>query len=123
VVVVSAQAFSIRSDRAGAVARLTPLGELDIATVALLREAFDAVCADQAAQTIVIDLTELSFMDSTGLRLVLEMSAACADADRLRVIDGSASVERLLDLVGVRGRLPIIRAGDDPRAPLHLRPG
>ena len=47
-------------------------------------------------------------MDSTGLHLLLRMTAACKDADRLRVVNGSSAVVRLLDVSGVRDRLPII---------------
>ncbi len=67
---------------------------------------------------IVLDLTELGFMDSTGIRLLLRMTAACADADRLRVVNGSSAVVRLLDVSGVRTYLPIISSNEDPLARL-----
>lgn len=98
--------------------RLTPLGELDIATVAELREEFETVFGHGDVEMIVVDLTELTFIDSTGLRLLLEMNAVCEHADRLRVGNGSAAVVRLFDLTGVRSLLPIISSGDDPLAPL-----
>ena len=106
--------LSIRETREGAVHRLTPIGELDLATAPLLDGAFDAVLRDDDAAMIVVDLTELSFMDSTGIALLIRMNRVCADADRLRVINGSRAVERVLDLTGARGRLPIISRDDDP---------
>jgi hypothetical protein len=40
---------------------------------------------------------------------VLDVNDRCGgDADRLRVIAGSPAVERLLDIVGLRERLPLI---------------
>ena len=57
-------------------------------------------------------------MDSTGIHLLIRMHAACKDGDRLRVINGSRAVERMLDLTGVRARLPIISSDSDPLAPL-----
>ena len=110
--------LSVRETREGGVHRLTPIGELDLATAPLLESAFDAVFRDDDAEMIVVDLTELSFMDSTGIHLLIRMRGACADADRLRVINGSRAVERVLDLTGVRAHLPIISRDCDPLAPL-----
>jgi anti-sigma B factor antagonist len=110
--------LSVRETSEGGVRRLTPVGELDLATAPLLESAFDAVFGDEDAEIIVVDLTELSFMDSTGIHLLIRMHRACADADRLRVINGSRAVERVLDLTGVRARLPIISSDCDPLAPL-----
>jgi anti-anti-sigma factor len=110
--------FSVRSERTGRVHRLTPVGELDIATVPVLKEAFEAAFGDGDAELIVVDLTRLEFIDSTGVRLLLEMNAACEHVDRLRVVNGSAAVVRVLDISGVRAYLPIISSADDPFAPL-----
>jgi anti-anti-sigma factor len=110
--------FSIRSERSGTVHRITPRGELDIATVSQLREEFEAVFSNGNAETIVVDLTELAFIDSTGVRTLLEMNAVCKDADRLRIVNGTPSVVRLFDITGVRPFLPIITSADDPSAPL-----
>jgi anti-sigma B factor antagonist len=109
----------MRETREGAVHRLTPIGELDLATAPLVERAFDAALGDDDAKVIVLDLRELSFMDSTGVHLLLRMQAACMDANRLRVINGSGAVERVLDVTGVRPRLPIISSDTDPLAPLR----
>jgi anti-sigma B factor antagonist len=106
--------LSIRETREGGVHRLTPIGELDLVTAPLLEAAFDAVFRDYDAEMIVVDLRELSFMDSTGIHLLLRMGAACQDADRLRVVNGSRAVERVLDLTGAREHLPIISSESDP---------
>ena len=110
--------LSVRETREGGVHRLTPIGELDLATVPLLERAFDAALRDDDAEVIVVDLTELGFMDSTGIHLLIRMHGVCADSDRLRVINGSPAVERLLDLTGVRAQLPVISTDCDPLAPL-----
>jgi anti-anti-sigma factor len=111
--------LSVRETREGGVHRFTPVGELDIATVPLLQSAFDAVFRDDDAEMIVVDLTELSFMDSSGIHLLDRMHSACGDADRLRVISGSRAVERILALAGSRAYLPIISSDRDPREPLR----
>ena len=110
--------LSIRETREGGVHRLTPIGELDLATAPLLESAFDDVFRDEDAEMIVLDLTELSFIDSAGIHLLIRIHDACAGVDRLRVINGSRAVERLLDLTGVGARLPIISGDRDPLAAL-----
>ena len=84
--------LSIGETREGGVHRLTPVGELDLATAPLLESAFDAVFRDTGVEMIVVDLTELAFMDSTGIHLLLRMCAACEDGDRLRVINTLAEL-------------------------------
>jgi hypothetical protein len=46
------------------------------------------------------------------------MTEACKDADRLRVVNGSRAVQRLLDVSGMRDLLPVIASDRDPLAPL-----
>ena len=102
------EALSIVTERRGNTHYVAPSGELDIATVELLERALLAV-EQTDAEMIVLDLSSLAFIDSTGLRLVLDLNDRCGGtADRLRVIAGSPAVERLLDIIGVRERLPLI---------------
>lgn len=110
--------LSVRETSEGGVHRLTPIGELDLSTAPLLESAFDAVFRDDDAEMIVVDLRELTFIDSTGIHLLIRMNGACANVDRLRVINGSRTVERMLDLTGVRAHLPVISSDSDPLAPL-----
>lgn len=106
--------FSIDSERIGQAHWLTPSGELDIATAPIFeRECVIVVRSD--AEIIVVDLRRLTFMDATGIRLLLQVTENCKDA-RLRIIGGPA-IERLLELSGVRDQLPIVAPGADPLAP------
>ena len=67
---------------------------------------------------IVVDLTALAFIDSSGLGVLIRAAQRCAGVDRLRIVNGSPAVERVLDLTGLRERLPVISPQDDPLAPL-----
>lgn len=113
--------LTVRRARENGVERLTPIGELDLATTPILEREFDSAFGDDGVRMIVLDLTELAFMDSSGLHLMLRMADACRGGDRLRVVSGSRSVERLFDLSGARERLPIITSGREPLAPLTSR--
>jgi anti-anti-sigma factor len=86
--------FSVESERSGRIHRLRPTGELDLATVPILKDEFDAILGNSAAEMIVIDLTDLSFIDAAGVRLLLQMNEACEQAARLRIVNGSPIVER-----------------------------
>jgi anti-anti-sigma factor len=105
---VSEDALTIVSERRGSAHHVAPAGELDIETAGRLeRTLIEAEGGD--AETIVLDLSGLEFIDSTGLRIVIDANARCGGADgRLRLIAGAPAVERLLDLVGLRERLPLI---------------
>jgi anti-sigma B factor antagonist len=110
--------FEVRRERGDRVHRLVAAGELDLATVDVLERAFENVYHDEERATIVVDLTEVTFMDSTGIGLLVRMNEACESAGRLRIVNGSHAVARVLDITGVRRQLPIISGEDDPLAPV-----
>lgn len=81
-------------------------GELDIASVARLGEALRSV--DDAAAT-VLDLRELRFLDTSGLRAVIEEHRRAETEGRaLTIRRGPASVQRVFELAGVHDRLPFV---------------
>ena len=96
--------FAIRSERTGTTARIVVSGELDIATATHLREHMSRQLAEPT-ELVVLDLTDVSFIDSTGLYALLD--AAAQDATRLRVVPSPVCL-RLFELAGVRDRLPLI---------------
>ena len=83
-------------------------GELDLATAPDVQRELDRAEASDARE-IVLDLSGLRFIDSTGLRLVLTAHARSrSDGDRLRLLRGSEPVHRVFDLCGLGERLPFI---------------
>jgi len=82
--------------------------ELDIATAGMLEREL-AIAAAGDAPKILLDLSRLTFIDSTGLRVVLEFNERVGGNEgRLSVIAGTPAVDRLLDIVGLRERLPLV---------------
>ena len=80
---------------------VTARGELDIETVPHLRTALDELSA-VGWENVVLDLRELTFIDSTGLSLLLEADRAARRTGRsFAIVDGSPAVARLLELVGL----------------------
>jgi anti-sigma B factor antagonist len=83
-------------------------GELDIGTVDRVEQALAEAESGDAA-SIVLDLSGLTFMDSTGVRLALAAAArARQDSDRLRFVRGGPAVQRVFELSGVADTLPFI---------------
>jgi anti-sigma B factor antagonist len=84
---------------------VTPRGELDLSTVGCL-EAEVQELRSRGFTAIVLDLRQLDFMDSTGLRLLLRLDAeARSDGFSFSIIDADGPIRRLLDLTQMRDRL------------------
>jgi anti-anti-sigma factor len=82
---------------------VTARGELDIETVARLRTALDEL-SSAGWENVVLDLRELTFIDSMGLSLLLEADREARRTGRsFAIVDGSPAVARLLEAVGLTG--------------------
>lgn len=87
-------------------ARVVPVGEVDIATVGEIDDRLREFHAN-GFQRCVLDLRQLTFMDSTGLRLILDWDArARRDGISFAVIPGPGVVQRLFEVAGVLDQLP-----------------
>src|SRR5688572_1791778 len=87
----------IRPDRRRV--RVVPRGELDMATVDDLAAEIDELVA-RGFDSVVLDLRETSFLDSSGVHLLLKQTAR-TDV-QVTLIDGVPVVGRVIDLAGVR---------------------
>ncbi len=80
-------------------------GELDVATAPSLERLL--LRPRERGEVVELDLTELDFMDSTGLRVLLRAQRAAERGGWEVVLTGaSAPVRRLFDLSGVHAALP-----------------
>jgi len=86
-----------------------PVGELDLSTVPVVDAQLSELVAAGFTR-VVLDLRELRFLDSTGLRLLLSWDARSrAEGVDLSVIPGPAPVQRVIDVAGVAHLLPFSR--------------
>jgi anti-sigma B factor antagonist len=84
-------------------------GELDISAADGLLERLDAELARGSAE-IVMDLSELTFIDSTGLRTLLQARDKCEWRDvGLSIVHDGGHVARVFELTGLRSVLPVVR--------------
>jgi anti-sigma B factor antagonist len=88
-------------------------GELDMASAPLLQAALEDAATD-ATSTLVLDLEQLRFMDSTGLRIILLAQARWQSrGQELALTAGSSQVQRLLAVSGVGEHLRVIATPDE----------
>jgi anti-anti-sigma factor len=86
--------------------RVSLAGELDIAGVDHARGELEAAWLEPGP--LLIDLDELIFMDSTGLRMLIEVVAQARLEERdLQITRGSPPIRRLFEIAGVEAVLPL----------------
>jgi anti-sigma B factor antagonist len=82
-------------------------GELDIGNTEQLEECLAKLAGRHA--TVMLDLRELTFMDSTGLRVMVSADArARDDSRRLAVVQGPESVHRVFRITGLDDHLEMV---------------
>ncbi len=87
-------------------------GELDLASASIFRREIESPEITEAP-VIVLDLQDLEFIDSTGLRTILTAHARSQEHGQgFAVTEGSSQVQRLLSMTSVGDHLRIITSSD-----------
>jgi anti-anti-sigma factor len=101
--------LSLQTSHAGRTAVIALTGELDLAGAATLERELAGV----DSQAVVVDLREVGFMDSSGLRALAVAALRLQGAGRrFALVPGAAQVMRVFDLTRMRERLEFVA---DPR--------
>jgi anti-anti-sigma factor len=86
---------------------IRPVGELDLDTAPLLEQELGAARAAGAA-SVVLDMRALTFMDSTGLRLVIRWdTAAREEGFEFAIVPGTDVIHRVFQLTGMDEHLRV----------------
>ncbi len=102
--------FSTSLERRDAAAIVSMEGELDIATEA--QATADLNRAMDGAELLVVDLRELGFLDSTGVRVLLAADLRAREMGmRFGLVRGDGMIARLLEVTRIDQRFPVV---DDP---------
>lgn len=90
--------------------RVVPGGELDLVTAPLLARALVEAEAAGDDTPIVLDLSAVTFMDSSGLATVLEAVQRGEErgSGRLGIVPGEGVVVRVLQLADLMDSLPLV---------------
>ena len=96
-------------------------GELDLSGAASLDEELDRLAGDDRVRRVYLDLRELEFMDSSGLRLVALAERRLGAVDRpLVLVRGPETVQRVFAITRMEDHLTFV---DEPPARLRRRGG
>jgi anti-sigma B factor antagonist len=88
--------------------RIRTKGSLDLAKVPELEGQLDELRA-AGFRRLILDLSSLEFMDSTGLRLVLLWAAdAQHDGYALELVPGPPAVQQVFEISGTAASLPFV---------------
>jgi anti-sigma B factor antagonist len=94
-------------DRDGLV-HVALVGELDLSTVAKVQEELRRVEASSPA-TLVVDLSKLTFLDSTGLRCIVTADErARSEGRRIVIVRGPDAVQRVFAITRLEERLEMV---------------
>ncbi len=108
--------LSYESHRDDGMVRLALAGEFDLSNAAQVEDALKEIERERP-ELLILDLRELTFMDSTGLRVMVSADArARDDARRLAVVQGPESVHRVFRITGLDDHLEMV---ESPEAALR----
>jgi anti-sigma B factor antagonist len=98
------------AERSG-VTRIVLTGELDIATSPRLRAALSSPA--DGSVLVILDLSELTFIDATGLSAILSAHDQLRETDRRLVLTpGPRAVQKLFEITGTESELDFLRTPD-----------
>jgi anti-anti-sigma factor len=87
---------------------VTPVGELDIATVPELEKAVRLTLGEGVSE-LMIDLSQLRFIDSSGLRFLIGLhDEACEGGWTLGLLRPAEAPRELFRITGLDEHLPLI---------------
>jgi anti-anti-sigma factor len=119
--VTAGEGLEIRTDGDVVVALLS--GEIDLANARAIGSLVAGSVPNDAGG-LVLDLSDVTYLDSSGVHLVFDLSERlAARQQRLALVVPEASrIRRVLDLVNVRSVLPVTTAPDEALAAVRAKP-
>jgi anti-anti-sigma factor len=95
--------------------RVALSGELDLSSAAQVEDVLKEL-EEASPPLLVLDLRDLTFMDSTGLRVMVSADARARDASRrLVIVQGPEVVHRVFRITGLDDHLELV---ETPQAAL-----
>jgi anti-anti-sigma factor len=100
--------FAVEVTSAGRSTTVRIRGELDVASAPELRRALDRLVP---TEVVTLDVSEVGFIDSTGLGCIFRLQHRVADAGGMLVVAGaSRSVRRVMETTGLHRVVAILPA-------------
>jgi anti-sigma B factor antagonist len=100
--------LDVRSEDRDGLVHVALRGELDLSSTPKLEDELERVEAD-APQTLVLDLSKLVFLDSTGLRALVTADERGREAGRrVVIVRGPDPVQRVFSITRLEERLEMV---------------
>ena len=100
--------LDVRTEDRNGLVHMALVGELDLSSVAKVQEELRRIEADAPA-TLVVDLSKLTFLDSTGLRCIVTADERARNEGRkIVIVRGPDAVQRVFAITRLEERLEIV---------------
>jgi anti-sigma B factor antagonist len=108
--------IDLRADDGGGTLVFKLRGSLDLATAPTVRAAL-AEATEKGSHELIVDLTQLEFLDSTGLGVLIGAHRRAAEhGGSLRLIVSDGPISRLLNITGLIGVFSAYHTVEDARS-------
>jgi anti-sigma B factor antagonist len=108
--------LEVETEERDGLVRLALRGELDLSTVGKVQEELRRAESTDAP-TVVLDMSKLTFLDSTGLRAVVTADERLrGQGGRLVIVRGPDSVHRVFTITRLEERLEIVDDASQARS-------
>jgi anti-sigma B factor antagonist len=102
---MASEALRVVTDTRNGITRMGLSGELDMATVDVFTDALTN-CESNGGRAIMLDLRDLTFMDSTGLHAFLQArTRSDGNGHRLLFVGASRAVRTVFEIAGMESVL------------------
>jgi stage II sporulation protein AA (anti-sigma F factor antagonist) len=89
-------------------------GELDMLITEKLRQEIDSRLEDKRVNNLIINLEKVTFIDSSGLGVIIGRYKKIASRKgRMYIVGASPSVEKILKFSGINKLIPIYKSEQD----------
>lgn len=110
--------LDVRTARSGSWLIVRVAGELDVAGAEPLREALEAGLAEQGVRDLCLNLSEVPFVDSSGIGVILgRYRRLHQQGGRMAIVGARPAVRTVLELSGVLKIIPLFESEPEALAP------
>ena len=99
--------LEVESDERDGLVHVSLRGELDLSTVGKVDDELQRLEGSDSG-VVLLDLSKLTFLDSTGLRCVRADERAREEGRRLVVVKGPEAVQRVFEITRLQERLELV---------------
>lgn len=99
--------FEVRVTHVESITVLSVHGDVDLASAPALTESIDAVLAESPPDGLIVDLTDVPFLASMGMTVLIEANRRVGDDTAFAVVADGPSTERPLKMMGLENSFTI----------------